>query len=234
MESQQPDGPAEGASPQSPALGPEVPTSPVPAAGVGTIRPGDGPPSPDYPVRLEFDRQERYSRLLIFVKWLLAIPHFIVLLFVFVGVFLALIAAFFAVLFTGRYPTGIFNFVLGASRWCYRVVGYVMLLTDDYPPFSFDDDPNYPVRLAIAQPERIANWRPLVHWLLVIPYSILAQLLGAIWLYLISWISWFAILFTGKYPQVLFDFTVVAQRWNVRAGAYTIFMTERYPPFAYA
>ncbi len=91
------------------------------------------------------------------------------------------------------------------------------------------------MRLEIRHPERIANWRPLVQWLLVIPYQFLAQILGAIWLYLIVVISFFAILFTGKYPQALFDFSLVAQRWTLRAGAYGFFfMSDKYPPFAWA
>ncbi len=212
--------------PESPALRP---------AGASALRPGDGPPSPDYPVRLEIDRQERYSRLLPFVKWLLAFPHYIVLIFIYIGVLFAWIGAFFAVLFTGKYPPGIFHFIEGSQRWTYRVTAYAMLLTDAYPPFSLGEEPDYPVRLEIRHPERIANWRPLVQWLLVIPYQFVAQILGAIWLYLIVVISFFAILFTGKYPQALFDFSVVAQRWTLRAAAYGFFfMTDKYPPFAWA
>lgn len=221
-------------APGQPMPGPEMPASPaVGPAGTSLVRPGDGPPSPDYPVRLEIDRQERYSRLLIFVKWLLAIPHFLVLFFLVIGVLFAWIGAFFAVLFTGNYPRGIFDFVVGTMRWANRVGAYVCLLTDAYPPFSLDDDPNHPVRVEIEYPEKIANWRPLVHWLLVIPYYFIAQILSTIWIYLIVIISWFAILFTGKLPQALFDFAVVAQRWNLRSTTYMFFMTEKYPPFAY-
>ena len=221
--------------PEQPAPRPEMPSSPAGRpAGAVAIPPGDGPPSPDYPVRLEIDRQERYSRLLPFVKWLLAIPHLLVLVFLYIGVFFAGIAAFFAVLFTGRYPAGIFKFVAGTIRWTYRVSAYAFLLTDAYPPFSLDAEPGYPVRMEVEHPEKIANWRPLVQWLLVVPYYFIAYILTTIWFYLIVVISFFAILFTGKYPQALFDFSVVAQRWNLRSTAYMFFMTGKYPPFAYA
>ena len=80
------------------------------------------------------------------------------------------IFAFFAVLFTGRLPRGAFDYLVGTFRWAYRVSAYYHLMTDAYPPFSLADDPNYPVRLNIEYPEHIANWRPLVQWLLAIPY----------------------------------------------------------------
>ena len=80
---------------------------------------------------------EQLSRGLPLVKWLLAIPHYIVLFFLYIGVFFAVIGAWFAILFTGRYPRGIFDFVEGTLRWHNRVVGYAFsLVTDDYPPFQ--------------------------------------------------------------------------------------------------
>jgi Domain of unknown function (DUF4389) len=146
----------------------------------------------------------------------------------------AVVIAWFAVLFTGKYPSGIFNFVVGTLRWSQRVTDYALLMTDAYPPFSFDYDPNYSVRVAIEYPGKMANWRPLVQWILIIPYYIAAQMLAAIWLYLIVIISWFAILFTGRYPQALWDFSLVAQRWNLRASAYGLFLTDKYPPWVWA
>jgi hypothetical protein len=79
---------------------------------------------------------ERLSRGLPLVKWFLAIPHYIVLLFLSIGVFFAAIGAWFAILFTGRYPRGIFEFIEGTIRWHNRVIGYAFtLVTDEYPPF---------------------------------------------------------------------------------------------------
>jgi len=89
-------------------------------------------------VRLDFayPDAEQLQRGMPLVKWLLAIPHYIVLLFLYIGVFFAVIGAWFAILFTGRYPRGIFKFVEGTLRWHNRVVGYAFtLVTDDYPPF---------------------------------------------------------------------------------------------------
>jgi hypothetical protein len=145
---------------------------------------------------------------------------------------IAWIVSFFAVLFTGRYPRALFDFNAGAFRWSQRVMDYVLLSTDEYPPFSLEDHPNYPVRVQFEYPERIANWRPLVQWLLAIPYVIVATMLLYIW-YVVIFIAWFAILFTGRYPQSLFDFGIVAQRWYLRGNAYAYWMTDRYPPWAW-
>jgi hypothetical protein len=88
--------------------------------------------------RYEVDEPAALSRGLIFIKWLLAFPHYIALFFVFVGVFFAWIVGAFAVLFTGAWPQGIRDFLVGASRWGYRVNAYLYLMRDEYPPFSLD------------------------------------------------------------------------------------------------
>ena len=87
------------------------------------------------PVQLDVAYPESLSRLLIFVKWLLVIPSAIVYLFVALIAGFAVFLAFFAILFTGRYPRGLFDFVTGAYRWGYRINAYLWLLTDAYPPF---------------------------------------------------------------------------------------------------
>jgi hypothetical protein len=191
------------------------------------------PPNPDYPVRIEIDHPQELSRWLIFVKWLLAIPHFLVLVLLGIGAWFVLIISWFAVLITARYPEGLFNYMVGVHRWAIRVESYVFLQTDAYPPFSLEDDRSYPVRLQIDYPQRIARWRPLVSWLLVIPAAI-----GA-WLLLIvaefaAFFAWFVILFTKRYPQGLFDAVTIGFRWSVRTSVYAYWMTEQYPPVVWA
>lgn len=209
---------------------PEPPATAISLASVPQVRPGSGPPSAAYPVITEFDRQDEYSRLLPLVKWLLALPHWIVLAFVWIGAFFAVVASWFMVLFTGKYPEGIHSFITGTYRWTTRVTAYTMLMTDRYPPFSFDADDEYPARLDIAYTETIARWRPLVHWLLVIPYYLVAYVLLLV-AYVVVFIAFFAILFTKNFPPGLFDFNVVAFRWQNRTMAYYLWMTEKYPPF---
>lgn len=88
------------------------------------------------PAFVEIDRTEELNRWLPLVKWLLAIPHYVVLAFVFLGAIFVGIAAFFAVLFTGRYPEGMRRYLVGTNRWALRVLAYVAFLRDEYPPFS--------------------------------------------------------------------------------------------------
>jgi hypothetical protein len=148
-------------------------------------------------------------------------------------VYVALLISWFAVIILGRYPEGLFNFLVGFQRWTARVAAYVLLLTDKYPPFSLEDDPRYPVRLQIDYPPRIARWRPLVHWLLAIPALIAAAVLGIVGFFAVI-IAWFAILFTGRYPESLFRAVTIALRWNARVNTYYYWMVERYPPFVWA
>ena len=205
--------------PPPPPSTPEPPGPPAAAAG-------------DYPVDFEAPRQAEYHRFLPLVKWLLAIPHYFVLIFVGLGAFFALIGGFFAVLFTGRWPQGLFDFIAGTLRWAYRVTAYVFLLTDEYPPFSLGEEPDYPVQIRIDYPEHIDNWRPLVHWLLVIPYLLVAGVL--VWVAgIVSFIGIFVILFTKEMPQGMFDLSAIPLRWQARGHVYASWMVDRYPPFSW-
>lgn len=183
------------------------------------------------PVGFEAERQNEYNRALPFFKWLLAFPHYFVLVFVGLAAFFALIGAFFAVLFTGRYPRGLFDFILGVYRWAARVAAYVMLLTDRYPPFSLGEEPDYPARVQIPYPEEgVDNWRPLVHWLLIFPYALVAGALMTV-AQVVAFIGAFFILFTKELPEGMFKLIVIPLRWQLRAQAYSTFMVTKYPAF---
>jgi len=191
-----------------------------------------GPPSPDYEARMEFDYPEELNRWLPLVKWLLVIPHFFVLFFVGIAAFFVAIFGFFAVLITGRWPRGAFDFIVGTFRWAYRVVAYFHLMTDRYPPFSLADDPDYPIRLTVEYPEQMARWRPLVQWILAIPYLIVAGVFY--WLTgVLTFIAFFTILFTKQIPRGLYELMIPGFRWNVRGSAYGYFLTDRYPPWVW-
>ena len=179
------------------------PTALAPSQAVAVPDPA-GPPSPIYPASFEITYPSELNRWLPLIKWLLVIPHFIALFFVGIGAFFVAIYAFFAVLFTGRWPRGAFDYLVGTIRWAYRVFAYFHLMTDAYPPFSLDDDPDYPVRLNVDYPEHIANWRPLVHWLLAIPYLLVAGVLY--WLTgILTIVAFFTVLFTRRIPRELFE-----------------------------
>jgi uncharacterized protein DUF4389 len=210
---------------------------------------------PAYPVRLEAQLDPQLSRWLWLVKWLLAIPHFIVLFFLWVAFVVLTIVAFFAILFTGRYPRGIFDFNLGVLRWTWRVsyYSYGALGTDRYPPFTLDAASDYPATLDIAYPERLSRGLVLVKWwLLAIPQYILLGIFlggagsaagraedwdgsqwwyggGLIWALVVF--AAVALLFTARYPRGLFDFILGLDRWVARVVAYAGLMTDAYPPF---
>jgi hypothetical protein len=191
-----------------------------------------GPPSPLYPARMELAYPAQLNRWLPLVKWLLLLPHYIALAFVAIGAFFVAIYAFFAVLVTGRFPRGAFEFMAGTFRWAYRVSAYFHLMTDAYPPFSLADDPAYPVRLNIEYPEQTARWRPLVQWLLAWPYLVVAGVLY--WLTgLLTVLAFFTILFTRQIPRGIFELMVPGLRWSLRGNAYAYFLTTRYPPFVW-
>ena len=185
-----------------------------------------------YPLRFDVEYPERLSRWLIFVKWLLAIPHFIVLYLVALVAYVIPIIAWFAILFTGRYPEGLFNFVVGFYRWNANVSAYILLMRDEYPPFTMSGG-RYPLMLEIDYPERLSRWLIFVKWLFVIPNVIVLMVLGLAY-YVTLIIAWFAILFTGRYPKGLFSFGVGVARWSLRANAYMYLLTDNYPPFSLA
>jgi hypothetical protein len=206
------------ASPPEPPATPEPPAAPIPAPA-------------GYPVRLDAERQESYHRFMPLIKWFLALPHYFVLAFLFLGVFFAHLIAFFSVVFTRTYPRGIFDYIVGVFRWSWRVQSYVQLLRDQYPPFSLADDPEYAAHLDIGYPEGgIDRWRPFVQWLLVIPYLIIVGILG-LFARAATLIGFFVILFTEELPEILFRLIMVPQRWGLRGMAYAMFMIDRYPPF---
>jgi Domain of unknown function (DUF4389) len=209
-------------------------------------------PRSPYPLQLEGELSQ-LNRWLWLVKWLLIIPHVIVLAFLWVAFFVTSVAAFFAILFTGRYPRAIFDFNVGVLRWTWRVsyYSYSALGTDRYPPFTLADDPDYPARLSVAYPQSLSRGLVLVKWwLLALPHYLIIGVFtggafagynqasdGHAWAYgggligLLVLIAGIVLLFAGRYPRGLYDLVMGMNRWVFRVGAYAALMTDRYPPF---
>ncbi len=182
--------------------------------------------APGYPLRYDVEYAEELSRWLIFVKWLLAVPHFIILYLATAGNLP--IAAFLTILFRRKYPRWWFDFLVNFLRYNYRIYAYLGLLRDEYPALEEEQS----VHLDVDYPPALNRWLPLVKWLLAIPHIIVLLFLfiGA---FVALVIAWFAILFTKRFPRGLFDFVVGVNRWGLRVNAYAFYLfTDEYPPFS--
>lgn len=193
-----------------------------------------------YPLSLRGELDPVLNRWLWLLKWILIIPHLILLVLLWTAVIVVYVVAVFAILFTARYPRGLFDFNVGVLRWTWRVgfYAYSGLATDRYPPFSLRPA-DYPADLSLEYPERLSRGLVLTKWLLVIPHLFLVTIFqGGIGLRegggLISLLALFAgvaVLFTKRYPPSIFDLIMGLNRWTYRVAAYGLLMTDQYPPF---
>ncbi|MGA8416079.1 MAG: DUF4389 domain-containing protein [Candidatus Dormiibacterota bacterium] len=229
---------------------PSPPILPSPVFGAGPPPPV-APTGASYPLRIEGHPDAMPSRWLWLVKWILLIPHYIVLAVLFIAAFVLTVIAFFAILFTGRYPRSIFDFNVGVLRWWWRVsfYGYSALGTDHYPPFTLNSAAEYPATLEISYPARLSRGLVLVKWwLLAIPhYLVVAVLVGGTALAvhgassyaapytglitILVLVAAVAMLFTGHYPRGIFDLVMGLNRWVFRVLAYVLLLRDEYPPF---
>jgi len=208
-----------------------------------------------HPVALNAQLDPELSRWKWLVKWFLAIPHFIILTLLFFAFAVLTLVAAVSIVFTGRYPRGIFDFNVGVLRWAWRVSFYATtggIGSDRYPPFRLQAERGDPATLDIEYPERLSRGLVFVKWFLAIPHLIIVALLtgssvrwlasegdrigfdpngGGGLLGLLVLITGLILLFTDRYPQALFDLIVGFNRWIYRVTAYVALMTDDYPPF---
>ena len=211
-----------------------------------------------YPVHVHASL-DHPSRWIWLVKWLLALPHYVVLLFLWLAFLVVSVVAFVAILATGRYPRPLFTFNVGVLRWTWRVAYYAYgaLGTDRYPPFTLAEDVDYPAQLSIDYPEHLSRGLVLVKtWLLALPHYLVigffiggSTLLGSTWVAdqptqerwvvagrtgligLLVLIAAVVLTVTGRYPRSVFDLVLGMNRWVLRVAAYAALMTDKYPPF---
>jgi len=196
-----------------------------------------------YPVDVRGHLDPELARWRWLVKWILAIPHVIVLVALWVASIVLTIVAGLNIAFTGRYPRGIFDFNVGVMRWTWRVQFYAVALgTDRYPPFSLAADPSYPADLDVAHPERLSRSLVWVKWwLLAIPhYVVVAFFIGGAVPTLrlaggltgvLALIAGVTLAVTRSYPDSIFRFMMGMYRWSWRVAAYAMLMRDEYPPF---
>ena len=203
-----------------------------------------------YPVRLDGHLDPSVSRWLWLVKWVLVVPHVLVLALLWIAVTLLTVIAGVSILFTGRYPRAIFDFNVGVMRWTWRVSFYAEsgFATDRYPPFSLASDPNYPADFSVEYPERLSRGLVLVKWwLLALPHYLVVAIFVGGWgvgwngawrlagggglVALLALIAAVILAATGRYPERIFDFVMGMNRWCYRVLAYAALMRDEYPPF---
>lgn len=187
-----------------------------------------------YPVQFEVDPPTSQGRLSILFRGLLVIPHVIVLSFLGLAAGIVITFAWFTILFAGRFPAGMLRFTIGFSRWAARANAYGSLLTDRYPPFSMDEEPDYPVRLIVAEQTTGRNrLTTFFRCILLIPHEIVLSLLG-IPLAFVALVAWVAGVALGRVPGGLHNFLYGYTLWTERASAYAYLLVDEYPPFSFS
>lgn len=188
-----------------------------------------------YPVQLELDAPLEIARWRPVVHWFLAIPHIIVMQILGYVQLVLVVIAWFAILFTGNIPKGLFDFMVMVLRYQWRTNSYIAFMREPYPPFAFDaqnlDPGDDPARLSVEYPERLSRLLIFVKWLLVIPH-VIAMFFLFIAAFFVAIASFFAVLFTGRWPEGMRNFLIGVSRWSTRVSAYFTLLTDVYPPFS--
>ncbi len=187
-----------------------------------------------YPISYEANPAlEGRNRLTTFFRYIVAIPWLIVAYIYGLVAEIAAIIAWFAIVFTGKYPEGLYNFVAGYLRMSSRTNSFLYLLTDEFPPFGGEDAAGYPVRIGVPPPlAEYSRVKTGFRLIIGIPVMLLAFVQSII-LYVVSIVAWFAILFTGKLGDGLFNPMRSAMAYLTRGGGYFLLITEDWPPFSY-
>lgn len=182
-----------------------------------------------HPISLTITDDLKRSRLTVFFRLILAIPHFIWLTLWGLVVGIAVVVNWFVALIAGKTPDGLHNFIAQYLRYSTQVSGYLYLLADPYPGFLGDRD--YPIDLVVAQAAPQNRWKTLFRGILAIPVFLMNQALSytllAVWL-----LGWFVCMFTGTMPQGMRDLGAVVVRFGAQANGYLMLLTDRYPSFS--
>jgi hypothetical protein len=182
-------------------------------------------------VRLRVNDDLRRTRLTVFFRLFLAIPHFLWLALLGIIVVLTAIANWFATLVQGRSPDALHNFLAGYLRYSTQVSAYVFLIADPYPGFFLiNPTEDYPVDLEIDPPETQNRWTVAFRLVLAIPALIVTQILRNL-SGILAIFSWFVALFQARVPEGIRNFAALALRYESQTYAYIALLTPRYPSF---
>lgn len=185
----------------------------------------------DYPVTYTQRPPEQRNRLTVFFRLIIAIPHLIWACLYGIAFGIVVFIAWFAILFTGRWPQGMYDFAAGFIRFYGRLLAYVYLISDTYPPFDGGEHPEYDVQIRVAPPkESYSRLKTFFRFILAIPVAIL-QYLFSLWLFAVAVVIWVVAVFTGKTGAGLMEAMRMPMAYYVRAAAYIYLVTEDWPPF---
>ena len=184
-----------------------------------------------YPVTYSQAEPDSLSRWLWLFKWILLIPHLVVLTLLNFVATIVLFISWIAILITGQHPRGLWEFLLGLNRWTARVGAYYYHMTDVYPPFTMDDLTDYPIRITAEYPESSNRLTTFFRYFLAIPHLIILTALSMV-LYALYWVNVIVVIFTGKPDSELFKLMVGINRWQIRSNLYVQLITDEYPPFS--
>ena len=184
----------------------------------------------EYPATLKIEYSEKSNKSTAFIRVIFIIPVFTILVLISSYAEALSLAVALMILFREKYPKWWFDWNVGITKFIYRIAAYGLLLRDEYP--STDDEQAIQVDLPYPEVKKDLNrWKPLVKWILVIPHFIVLVFMF-IAVVFCTVFAWFAILFTGRYPKVIFDFVEGFLRWSLRVNAYVFLLTtDEYPPF---
>jgi hypothetical protein len=183
-----------------------------------------------YPVVYDQSPPVKRSRVTVFFRALLAIPHLIWLTLYGLGAYIAAFCAWLVLLFTAKFPQGLYDFLAGYLRYTGRVCAYLLLIVDDYPPFDGGEHSEYPVRIKIGPPQSTYS-RLLVFFrlILAIPIFIL-QYVFEIWLFAVAIAIWFVAVIMGNTSPGLTEAMRFPMSYYVRSSGYVYLLTDKYPP----
>lgn len=185
-----------------------------------------------YPIiySAKFEEEGR-SRLITFFRMIVVIPWQIVAFFYGIAALIGVVIAWFAILFTAKYPPGLYDFVAGFVRFNARINSFYYLLTDEWPPFNGEPDDAYPVRVGVQPPAReYSRLKTLFRLIVGIPVYLLLYVMGII-AGVVAFLAWFALVFSARLPDGFYKPIRAAMAFQAKANAYFFLLTEDYPPF---
>ena len=191
-------------------------------------------------MKLVIKHQDNYSRgellLRSFFGWIyITLPHYFLLAFVGIWSSILTFISFWAILFTGRYPQSFYEFQVGVYRWSLRISARLYNLTDGYPAFGINGTDEY-TEFELPYPENLGRGTQLLKvffgaFYVILPHGFMLLFRG-IATFVLMFLAWWVVLFTGEYPKSWHSFNVGTIRWSMRVNLYMSFMTDEYPPFS--